>query len=80
MGHGGVRAGAGRPKKADEAKLIERLDNIINQDEVIEKLKELIQNGDLRAISIYMDRRYGKPVETKDINVDRDLPLFIDEL
>jgi len=27
-----------------------------------------------------MDRRYGKPLETKDINVDRDLPLFIDEL
>jgi len=78
--NGGARQGAGRPKKADEAKLIERLDKIINQDEVIEKLKELIQKGDLRAISIYMDRRYGKPTETKDINIDRDLPLFIDEL
>jgi len=78
--NGGARAGAGRPKKEDEAKLIQKLDSIINQDEVIHKLKELIQKGDLRAITIYMDRRYGKPTETKDISLDRDLPLFIDEL
>ena len=74
----GIRKGAGRPTKADEDKLIERLDKIIDKDEVIHKLNELIQKGDLRAITIYLDRRFGKPKETKDVTVNRDLPLFID--
>jgi hypothetical protein len=76
--NGGAREGAGRPKKEDEAKLIERLDSIIDKDEVIHKLKELIQKGDMRAITIYLDRRYGKPTETRDITLNKDLPLFID--
>ena len=76
--NGGAREGAGRPKKEDEAKLIERLDSIIDKNEVIHKLKELIQKGDMRAITIYLDRRYGKPTETKDITLNKDLPLFID--
>ena len=78
MQRGGIRKGAGRPTKADEDKLIERLDKIIDKDEVIYKLNELIQKGDLRAITIYLDRRFGKPKETKDVTVNRDLPLFID--
>ena len=78
MPRGGIRKGAGRPTKADEDKLIERLDKIIDKDEVIYKLNELIQKGDLRAITIYLDRRFGKPKETKDVTVNRDLPLFID--
>jgi len=78
MGHGGKREGAGRPTKADENKLIERLDRIIDKDEVIHKLNELIKKGDLRAITIYLDRRFGKPIETKDVTVNQDLPLFID--
>ena len=78
MPRGGIRKGAGRPTKADEDKLIERLDRIIDKDEVIHKLNELIKKGDLRAITIYLDRRIGKPTETKDITVNKDLPLFID--
>ena len=78
MPRGGTRIGAGRPTKADEDKLIERLDKIIDKDMVIHKLNELIQKGDLRAITIYLDRRFGKPKETKDVTVNRDLPLFID--
>ena len=78
MPRGGIRKGAGRPTKADEDKLIESLDKIIDKDEVIHKLNELIQKGDLRAITIYLDRRFGKPKETKDVTVNRDLPLFID--
>lgn len=78
MARGGKREGAGRPTKADEDKLIERLDRIIDKDEVIHKLNELIKKGDLRAITIYLDRRFGKPIETKDVTVNQDLPLFID--
>ncbi len=45
--HGGARKGAGRPAKADEVKLIERLDSIIDKDEAVGKLGELVTKGDI---------------------------------
>jgi len=71
-GHGGKRAGAGRPKKADELKLIQKLDNIINSEDAIKKLGQLVTKGDLNAIKIYMEYRFGKPKQT--VNMDVDLP------
>ena len=50
--HGGVRKGAGRPAKADEVKLIERLDSIIDKDEAVGKLGELVTKGDIRALQL----------------------------
>tara|TARA_R110002012_G_scaffold130030_2_gene282477 strand:- start:383 stop:673 length:291 start_codon:yes stop_codon:yes gene_type:complete len=71
--HGGKREGAGRKPKADEIKLIERLDRIINEDEAIEKLKELIQEGNFNALKLYMEYRFGKPKETiENINKNYD--------
>ena len=69
---------AGRKPKAQEKELIEKLDNIIDKEEVIKKLKELIGEGDIRALNLYMGYRYGKPKETKDIHINEDVPLFID--
>ena len=66
--NGGKRDGAGRPKKADEQKLIEKLDNLIDNEEVIRKLGEQILNGDGRAMSLYFGYRYGKPKESVDIS------------
>ena len=77
-----------------EFKLIERLDNIIDKDEVLRELKKLalgyeltkIVDGnevivqvypDLKAISLYMNYRFGKPKETKDINLNTEQPLFL---
>jgi hypothetical protein len=57
----------GRQKKADEAKLIERLDNLINSDDVIRKLGEKVLEGDARAMTLYFGYRYGKPKESVDI-------------
>ena len=45
---------------------------------VIEKLKVLIDKGDIRALNLYMGYRYGKPKETKDIHINDDQPIFID--
>tara|TARA_R100000781_G_scaffold20168_1_gene15315 strand:+ start:29 stop:301 length:273 start_codon:yes stop_codon:yes gene_type:complete len=59
---------AGRPKKADEEKLIEKLDSIISNDDVIKKLGEMILKGDGRAMNLYFGYRYGKPKESVDIN------------
>ena len=75
---GGKRIGSGRKPKSQEQDLIEKLDNIIQEEEVIKQLKELIAHGDLRAIQLYLNYRRGKPKETKDIHINEDLPLFID--
>ena len=56
--------GHGRPSRSDEQQLIERLDKVINQDEVIAILMKLILKGDMRAIQLYMNYRHGKPKET----------------
>jgi len=75
----------GRPSKADEVKLIERLDAIIDKDEAIGKLGELVAKGDMRAVQLYLSYRYGKPKESVDINSSeglninfRDLIKFVD--
>lgn len=59
---------AGRPKKADEIKLIEKLDALIDNDEVIKTLGKQILKGDSRAMNLYFGYRYGKPKESVDIS------------
>tara|TARA_R100001377_G_scaffold62422_1_gene38274 strand:- start:58 stop:330 length:273 start_codon:yes stop_codon:yes gene_type:complete len=66
--HGGHRNGAGRKPKAQEQQLIERLDSIIDEDEVLQVLKQLIKDGDLRAVQLYLNYRRGKPKDTMDLN------------
>lgn len=63
MPKGGKREGAGRKPKADEEKLIEKLDEHINSDEVFIKMNEMIKDGDTRALTLYLNYRYGKPKE-----------------
>lgn len=69
--NGGARPGAGRKPKADEVKFLERLDNIIDKDEAVEKLKELIDEGNMQAIKLYFEYRYGKPKEVIE-NINRN--------
>jgi len=59
---------AGRPKKADELKLIEKLDALIDNEEVIKTLGKQILKGDSRAMNLYFGYRYGKPKESVDIS------------
>tara|TARA_R110002050_G_scaffold79534_1_gene170022 strand:- start:340 stop:609 length:270 start_codon:yes stop_codon:yes gene_type:complete len=83
--NGGARQGAGRKPKADEIKLIERLDSLIDKDEALSKLGELVAKGDIRAVQLYLSYRYGKPKESIDLNSSeglninfRDLIKFVD--
>ena len=78
--HGGVRKGAGRPAKADEVKLIERLDSIIDKDEAVGKLGELVSKGDIRALQLYLSYRYGKPKESIDLNSSEGLNINFKDL
>ena len=75
---GGKREGAGRKPKVKEQDLIDKLDSIIDKEEVIKTLGQKALNGDMRALGLYMGYRYGKPKETKDIHINEDQPLFID--
>ena len=65
--NGGAREGAGRPKKADELKLIEKLDNLIDNEEDIKKLGQQIFKEDSREKRLYFGYRYGKQKESVDI-------------
>ena len=68
--NGGKREGAGRKTKAQECKLIEQLDNIIDSKEVIQELRKLVNLGDFRAIQLYFQYRWGKPKESVDVTTN----------
>lgn len=82
VNNGGKREGAGRKPKDTESKLIERLNNIIDPDEAIEILKNKIHDGDMRALQLYFNYRYGKPKESVEVSSEgfninfRDLIKF----
>ena len=61
---------AGRKPKSDEIKLIEALDNHIDQEEVFDTLHGLIKEGNIRAIQLYMNYRHGKPKENVTLSSD----------
>ena len=71
---------AGRPKKEDELKLIERLDNLIDNEEVIKTLGQQILKGDSRAMNLYFGYRYGKPKESVDISSNSGLNINFKDL
>ena len=74
--NGGKRENAGRKSKSEEIALVEMLNKHIDKDEAIIKLKLMIDEGDFKAIQLYMNYMYGKPKETKDISISSEQPLF----
>jgi hypothetical protein len=71
---GGARENAGRKPKADEIKLIERLS--VYDDVAQQKLFELIDDGDFKAIQLFYAYRYGKPKETVNMTVQEETPII----
>ena len=71
---------AGRPRKADEEKLIEKLDVLIDNDKAISKLGEMVLNRDSRAMNLYFGYRYGKPKESVDITSSEGLNINFKDL
>jgi len=70
---GGARPGAGRPTKADEIALIERLSPMDNI--ALDALKMGVQSGDYNFIKLFFEYRWSKPKQ--DISVDGQLNLII---
>ena len=63
--HGGKREGAGRPSKADEVKLIEKLTPMAPA--AYKAMKEGIDRGDYKFVQLFFAYYAGKPKESKDI-------------
>ena len=80
INNGGARSGAGRKPKADELKLVEKLDTLIDRDIVVKKLGELLAKGDIRALQLYFNYRYGRPKEKIDINSSEGLNINFKDL
>jgi DUF2075 family protein len=76
----GGHKNAGRKSKAEESKLIEKLDNLIDSDDVIKMLGKKIKEGDQRAMTLYFNYRYGKPKESVDINSSEGLNINFKDL
>jgi hypothetical protein len=74
--NGGKREGAGRKSKSEEMQLIEMLNKHIDKNEAIKVLKAKIDEGDFKALQLYMNYMYGKPKETKDVTINTEQPLF----
>lgn len=72
MARGGKREGAGRKPKAEEDRLIERLDSIIDQDKALKALSTKVYDGDGRALELYMKYRYGLPKQKTEITMDNE--------
>jgi hypothetical protein len=66
---------AGRKPKDEEIKLVERLSPL--EDDALKALSDGVKSGDIKWITLYLNYYLGKPRETRDINVNEDLPLFL---
>tara|TARA_R100000655_G_scaffold106384_1_gene155609 strand:+ start:193 stop:486 length:294 start_codon:yes stop_codon:yes gene_type:complete len=76
----GHKGKAGRKPKADELKLIEKLDSLIDKDAVIAKLLQMIKDDNFPALKLYMEYRFGKPKETvQNINTNYNQELTKEE-
>lgn len=72
----GVYQGQGRKPKVAELAFIEKLDNIIDNDEAIKKLKQLIEDDNFPALKLYIEYRYGKPKDViENINYNHNMDL-----
>ena len=77
MKHGGKREGSGRKSKADEVNLIEKLTPL--EDAAYIALKEGVERGDFKFVQLFYNYYAGKPRETKDITINEDIPLFMED-
>ena len=72
---GGSRDNSGRPKKKYIENVKEIMSDHIDQDMVMDKLRQLIENGDYRAIEMFMKYVHGTPKQTMDLNTTGDVDI-----
>jgi hypothetical protein len=62
----------GRPAKADEIRKIELMDSVLAPVEAWAALCSKVREGDVTAIKAWIEHRFGKPTETKDLNLNTE--------
>ena len=65
---------AGRKPKSEEQALIEKLSPL--EPLAFEALKAGLEEKQNWAVKLYFEYTYGKPKETKDVNIVTEQPLF----
>ena len=80
--HGGARKGAGRKSNKEIFNIRQQLDESIDSKFVVEKLFQLINNGDMRAIELYLKYRFGNPTKSIDVTMDtvQDLNFHLEDV
>jgi hypothetical protein len=74
----GGNKNAGRKPKSEEVALIEKLTPL--EPLAFDALKAGLDKGDFKYVQLFYNYYAGKPRETKDITINEDLPLFIEDL
>ena len=74
----GGNKNAGRKPKSEEQNLIEKLKP--SEPRAIEVLEQAVDEGKSWAVKMYFEYMYGKAVETKEIKVNKDIPIFGDDV
>ena len=72
---GGSRDNSGRHKKKYIENVKDIMSDHIDQDMVMDKLRQLIENGDYRAIEMFMKYVHGTPKQTMDLNTTGDVDI-----
>jgi len=68
----------GRKPKSEEVALIEKLTPL--EPLAFDALKEGLGKGDFKYVQLFYNYYAGKPRETKDITINEDLPLFMEDV
>lgn len=74
----GGHPNAGRKSKAEEIQLIEKLTPL--EPLAFAALKSGLEKGDFKCVQLFYNYYAGKPKETKDITINEDLPLFMEDV
>ncbi len=73
----GGNKNAGRKPKAEEVALIEKLTPL--EPLAFDALMKGLEIGDFKYVQLFYNYYAGKPRETKDITINEDLPLFMED-
>lgn len=76
-----ARRGPGRPPKADEIKMIERMDAVAAPSKIWQLLYDRCKEGDTQALKTWLSYRYGQPrtkleMESVQVTEEHKPPVF----
>lgn len=74
LNKGTIGNGGGRPSKAEEQRLIEKLSPL--EPLAFAKLEESMNDGKDWAIKMFFEYMFGKPKQQNDINITTEKPIF----